>query len=295
MLIRQIAEVRRFNRQVTKFAGALEDHFLGRDRPLGESRVLFEIGRAGADLRDLRARLDLDSGYLSRLVHSLAGRGLVTVRSGAEDERVRRVELTPAGLAELDEINRRSDQAAEAILVPLSPTQRERLVKAMAEVQRLLHASGVRIERVDPASEGARWCVAQYFDELARRFDGGFDPARSLPNDDAEMVPPAGAFLVAWLDGEPVACGAVKTMAPGIGYLKRMWVADSVRGLGLGRRMLAALESEAGRLGLTILRLETNRALGEAIRLYQSCGYVEVPPFNREPYAHHWFEKRCSS
>jgi GNAT superfamily N-acetyltransferase len=198
-------------------------------------------------------------------------------------------------MIELDEINRRSDQAAEAILAPLSATQRDRLVQAMGELQRLLQASGVRIERVDPASKEARWCVAQYFDELARRFEGGFDAARSLPNDDAEMAPPAGAFLVAWLDGEPVACGAVKTMAPGIGYLKRMWVSESVRGLGLGRRMLAALEAEAVRLGLTTLRLETNRALGEAIRLYQSCGYVEVPPFNREPYAHHWFEKRRSS
>lgn len=295
MLSCQVAEVRRFNRRVTKLVGALEDRFLGRDRPLGESRVLFEIGRAGADLRDLRARLDLDSGYLSRLVHSLAGRGLVRLRSGESDERVRRAELTPAGMTELDEINRRSDQAAEAILAPLSVTQRERLVQAMGELQRLLQASGVRIERVDPASKEARWCVAQYFDELARRFEGGFDAARSLPNDDAEMAPPAGAFLVAWLDGEPVACGAVKTMAPGIGYLKRMWVSESVRGLGLGRRMLAALEAEAVRLGLTTLRLETNRALGEAIRLYQSCGYVEVPPFNREPYAHHWFEKRRSS
>ncbi|HEX2220561.1 MAG TPA: helix-turn-helix domain-containing GNAT family N-acetyltransferase [Gemmatimonadales bacterium] len=291
----QIAEVRRFNRQVTKFAGVLEDRFLGRDRPLGESRVLFEIGRAGADLRDLRARLDLDSGYLSRLVHSLAARGLVRVGPGADDDRVRRAELTPAGLAELDEINRRSDQTAEAILAPLSVTQRERLVAAMEEVQRLLRAAGVRIERVDPGSEEARWCVTQYFDELARRFEGGFDPARSLPNDDADMVPPAGAFLLARLDGEPVACGAVKTMAPGIGYIKRMWVADSARGLGLGRRMLAAIELEAGRLGLTTLRLETNRALAEAIHLYQSCGYLEVPPFNSEPYADHWFEKRCPS
>ena len=70
----QIAEVRRFQRLVTKRAGALEDHFLGRDRPLGESRVLYEIGTRGADLRELRERLELDSGYLSRLVQSLARR-----------------------------------------------------------------------------------------------------------------------------------------------------------------------------------------------------------------------------
>ncbi|HEU0302861.1 MAG TPA: helix-turn-helix domain-containing GNAT family N-acetyltransferase [Longimicrobium sp.] len=286
-----VAGVRRFNRLVTQRAGALDDHFLGRDRPLGESRVLWEIGRGGADLRDLRARLGLDSGYLSRLVQSLASAGLVTLRADPQDERVRRADLTPAGLAEVGEMDRRSDQAAASILAPLTEPQRERLVAAMAEVHRLLQAAGARIERVDPASHVARWCIARYFAELDARFEGGFDPGQTLPADDAEMRPPRGAFLVAGVDGEPVACGAVKWMEPGVGYLKRMWVAESVRGLGFGRRMLAALEWQSRELGFTTLRLETNRVLAEAIRLYESSGYVEVPPFNAEPYAHHWFEK----
>jgi GNAT superfamily N-acetyltransferase len=112
--------------------------------------------------------------------------------------------------------------------------------------------------------------------------------------EDAELRAPLGAFLVASVDGEPVACGAVKSIAPGVGSLKRMWVAGSVRGLGFGRRMLAALESQARELGLSTLRLETNRALVEAIRLYQSSGYVEVAAFNTDPYADHWFEKHVS-
>jgi DNA-binding MarR family transcriptional regulator/GNAT superfamily N-acetyltransferase len=292
MEIVQVAQVRRFHRLVTKRAGALEDHFLGRERPLGESRVLYEIGSRGADIRELRARLELDSGYLSRLVQSLAGKGLVILRPGEGDERVRRAELTVAGRAELEEMNRRSDDAARAILAPLSAGQRARLVEAMAEIQRLLRASGVRIERVEPTSAEARWCVAQYFAELNRRFEQGFDPEQSIPAEDDEMVPPGGAFLVATVEGEPVACGAVKTTAPGIGSLKRMWVAESARGLGLGRRLLAALEEEARALGLGTLRLETNRSLTEAIALYRSAGYVEVPPFNADPYANHWFEKR---
>lgn len=290
----QIAQVRRFNRLVTQRAGALDVHFLGRDRPLGASRVLWEIGRRGADLRDLRARLGLDSGYLSRLVQSLVSAGLVTVGAGADDERVRRADLTPAGLAELDEMNRRSDQAAEATLTPLTESQRERLVAAMVEVQRLLQAAGTRIARVDPASREARWCVARYFSELAERFEHGFDPGRSIPADDAELRPPRGAFLVASVDGEPVACGAVKVIAPGVGSLKRMWVSGSLRGLGFGRRMLEALESQAHELGLRTLRLETNRALPEAVALYRSAGYAEVAPFNADPYADHWFEKRLS-
>jgi GNAT superfamily N-acetyltransferase len=104
-------------------------------------------------------------------------------------------------------------------------------------------------------------------------------------------MPPSGAFLVASVDGEPVACGAVKVTSRGVGSLKRMWVAGTVRGLGVGRRMLEALEGEARRLGVTTLRLETNRTLEEAIRLYRAAGFLEVPAFNADPYAHHWFEK----
>ena len=287
----QLSQVRRFNRLVTQRIGALNDRFLGRDRPLGESRVLFEIGPGGADLRDLRSRLDLDSGYLSRLVRSLTDQGLVRVRPLPEDQRVRRAELTPGGLAEHEELNRLSDEAARALLEPLSEGQRARLLAAMAEMEGLLRAAGVRIERVHPGEPGARWCVSRYFAELGSRFDQGFDPGASISADDGELLPPRGVFLVASIDGEPVACGAVKTVTAEIGSVKRMWVAETARGLGLGRRMLEALEDHARTLGFSRLRLETNRALREAIALYRGSGYREVAPFNDDPYADHWFEK----
>jgi DNA-binding MarR family transcriptional regulator/N-acetylglutamate synthase-like GNAT family acetyltransferase len=287
----EIAGVRRFNRLVTLRAGALDDHFLGRARPLGASRVLYEIGSAGADLRDLRRRLGLDAGYTSRLVASLEREGLLRVERAAGDRRVRTAKLTAAGRREVQEMDRRSDRAAAGLLEALPATQRTRLVAAMDEVHRLLRLAGLRIERVSPADETARRCVDRYFEELGRRFDAGFDPTTSLPAEDRDLVPPRGAFLVGSIDGEPVACGAVKTIEPGVGSLKRMWVADDVRGLGIGRRMLEALEAEARALGLNTLRLETNRALAEAIRLYRAAGYHEVSRFNDDPYAHHWFEK----
>lgn len=291
MLAAQISQVRAFNRLVTQRAGALDDHFLGRDRPLGESRLLYEVGPDGADLRDLRRRLGLDSGYVSRLVKSLEAKGLVRLGAGGTDQRVRTARLTAAGRREVEEMNQRSDEAAAALLSSLAPAQRMRLVAAMAEVRRLLQLAGLRIERVDPASPAARWCVGRYFDELDRRFDTGFDPAASLSADDHDLVPPRGAFLVVFVDGEPVACGAVTSISPRVGSLKRMWVADAMRGLGIGRRMLEALEAQARELGLTTLRLETNRTLREAMRLYRSAGFREVAAFNDEPYAHHWFEK----
>jgi DNA-binding MarR family transcriptional regulator/predicted GNAT family acetyltransferase len=288
----QVDRVRRFNRLVTQRVGALDDHFLGRDRPLGASRLLFEIGSGGTDLRDLRRRLDLDSGYLSRLVKRLERDGLIRLRPGADDERVREARLTPKGRRELQLMNARSDEVARGLLTPLTPAQQARLVTAMDEVHRLLYLAGIRIERVEPASADARWCVAQYFEELDRRFEAGFDPGRSLPADDADLVPPEGAFLVAIIDGEVVAGGAVKRIARDMGSIKRMWVSETVRGLGIGRRMLEALEQQARELGFRTVRLETNGALKEAIQLYRTAGYTEVPAFNADPYAQHWFEKR---
>lgn len=288
----QIAQVRRFNRLVIQRAGALNDHFLGRQRPLGASRLLYEIGSRGADLRDLRLRLGLDAGYVSRLAKSLAKEGLVRLSQGGADQRVRKARLTDAGRREIRAMNVRSDQRAADLLNALSRKQRETLVAAMAEVHRLLRVAGLRIERVGPASQAARWCVAQYFAELDRRFENGFDPAASLPAEDRDLVPPRGAFLIASVDGESIACGVVKVIGPRVGSLKRMWVADSARGLGIGRRMLQALEVQARELGLTTLRLETNKTLVEAIALYRSAGFRDVAPFNDDPYAHYWFEKR---
>jgi DNA-binding MarR family transcriptional regulator len=283
--------IRSFNRTVTERLGALGDDFLGRGLPLGASRLLWEID-GGAEVRDLRRRLGLDSGYLARLLRSLERRGLVAVGPSPGDGRVRRATLTPAGRAERDELERRATGFASSLLEPLSPGQRTRMVTAMAEVERLLVASMVRIEVEDPAGPDGRWCLERYVAELAERFDGGFDPALSLPAAPAELIPPAGALLLARLRDRPVGCGALKFGAGGVAEIKRMWVSAEVRGLGLGRRILAELERRAADAGVTTLRLETNRALTEAIALYRRTGYREVEAFNDERYAHHWFEKR---
>lgn len=289
-----IDQVRRFNRTVTQRIGALDDAFLSRDRPLGQARVLWEIGPAGSDVRRLRSRLGLDSGYLSRLLRSLESAGLVTVEPSGADGRVRTARLTGDGLAERAELDRRSDEAADAIFEPLSPRQRDRLITAMAEVERLLVASTVQVTVCDPRDPDARQALRAYVTELAQRFEDGFDPALSISATDDEMSAPAGLFLLAALHGEPVGCGALKFHPGAPAEIKRMWVASEVRGLGLGRRLLAELEARAAARGVRALRLETNRALAEAISLYRSAGYREVAAFNDEPYAHHWFEKTLS-
>ncbi|HLT10583.1 MAG TPA: bifunctional helix-turn-helix transcriptional regulator/GNAT family N-acetyltransferase [Micromonosporaceae bacterium] len=289
-----VARVRRFNRTVTQRVGALNDAYLARGRPLGHSRVLWEIGPDGSEVRSLRARLDLDSGYLSRVLQALQGEGLVTVTADESDGRVRWARLTPAGIAERAELDRLSDELAASILGPLSPEQRQRLVTSMAEVERLLIASMVDIVVADPRRPEARHCINEYVSELNRRFQHGFDPARSISAREDELTPPAGLLLMATLHSEPVGCGALKMHDGGWAEIKRMWVDPSVRGLGLGRRLLTELETKAAEHGITTLRLETNRSLSEAIALYRSAGYREVDRFNDEPYAHHWFEKHLA-
>lgn len=286
-----VEQVRRFNRSVTQRVGALNDRFLARDRPLAEARLLWEVGLDGCEVRVLRSRLELDSGHASRLLRSLEADGLVEVVTSRSDRRVRTAQLTPAGLAERAILDERSDELARSFLAPLASGQRDRLVAAMAEVERLLTAAMVEIRPVDPAHPDARSCIRSYFAELDRRSDSGFDPGAGIAAEPQQLRPPAGVFLIGYVRSEPIGCGAVKHHADAPSEIKRMWVAESARGLGLGRRLLAELEAWAAQRGARTLRLETNRALTEAIALYRSAGYREVPAFNDEPFAHHWFEK----
>ena len=278
---------------VTERVGALHDRYLGRDRPLGESRLLWEIGDAQVEVRQLRDRLGLDSGYVSRLLQSLQAQRLVRGGASAHDLRVRVVRLTARGRRERVALDELSDDLARCLLAPLGPERRERLAGAMEEVERLLMPSMVTIAAADPTTDpAARWCLESYFAELDARFDEGFDPGLSHTPDARAFLPPSGLFLVAYRRDDPVGCGGLQLADDAVADLKRMWVVPAARGLGLGRRLLRELETRAAQLGATTVRLDTNRALTEAIALYESAGYREVPPFSAEPYAHHWFVKR---
>ena len=258
---------------------------------MGASRALWEIGLGGTEVRSLRTRLGLDSGYTSRVLRALERERLIRIAASDRDGRVRFVRLTDAGRKERQELDRRAEHVAQSFLAPLSDRQRARLVTAMTEVERLLTASMVTLEVEDASTPDAQWCIEQYFAELAARFDSGFDPSLSISATATELTPPAGLFVLARLRGRPVGCGALKFHAGAPAELKRMWLASEIRGLGVGRRLLADLEEQAARAGARVIRLETNRSLIEAIRLYRQSGYREVDRFNDEPYADHFFEK----
>ena len=290
---RHVEQIRSFNRLISQRIGALDESYLARGRPLGEARVIFEIGSAGAtDLRRLRRKLGLDSGYLSRLLRSMEKQGIVVLSTSDADARVRQVTLTEKGQVEYQAYDGLSNGLAEQMLRPLEPVQQARLVAAMTEVARLLRVGAIEVSLESPQSAVARRCLDQYFAEIGRRFQGGFDPAAGGGADILSARPPAGFFVVARLDGEPVGCGALKRLGPGIAEIKRVWTARNARGVGVASRLMDRLEGIAREAGFKTLRLDTNRALTEAHALYRKRGYRDIPRYNDNPYAHSWFEKQ---
>lgn len=284
--------LRRFNRTYTQRIGALDESFLGLGLPLGAARLVFEIGESGAAVRDLRARLGLDSGHLARQLRRLEDEGLVSVVPDPADRRRRTARLTGKGRALRKRLDARSEQLADRLVSPLTARQQERLVTALATADLLVRAATVDIRSVHPASPEARRAVQSYFDELDERFPRGFDPGDH--HDEEHMAPGAGAFVVATSDGQPVACGGVQRLEPGVAEIKRMWVHPGWRGAGLGSRLLRHLERVAADLGHEIVRLDTNGTLVEAIAMYERSGYRHIGRYNDNPYAQAWFEKRLS-
>jgi DNA-binding MarR family transcriptional regulator/predicted GNAT family acetyltransferase len=290
----QLQHIRRFNRLITRRVGALDVDYLRRGRPLAEARLIFEISADGVDVRALRSKLGLDSGYLSRLLQSLKTQGLVAVEKDEGDGRRRSVSLTRKGAAERAAYDRLSDNLAASILEPLDASEQSRLLAAMGEVERLIRGAAAKVTAEMPDSTDARRCLDAYFAELAARFEGGFDAATDDSAPVEDMAPPSGLFVIARLDGEAVACGGFKRIDTTTAEIKRVWTAPSARGMGVARRVLRTLEAAAHKGGLKTLRLDTNRALTEAHALYRREGYREIARFSDNPYADHWFEKQLS-
>ena len=288
------AVLRRFNRSYTQRIGALDESFLGLGLPLGSARLLFEVGtEEPPTVQRLRARLGLDSGYLSRLLRSLEERDLVAVEPDPADRRRRLVRLTARGRRTRQRLDDRSEELAARLLEPLSERQRARLSEALATADLLVRAATVRLETVDPTHPDARLAMDRYFAEIDRRFDTGFDPG---PGDDPDLYrSPRGTFVVARSDGDPIACGALQPLDRDTAEIKRMWVHDDWRGAGLGSRMLRRLEDNARDAGYALVRLDTNSVLTEAIAMYERAGYRSIERYNDNPYARCWFEKGLRS
>ncbi|MCZ4609657.1 helix-turn-helix domain-containing GNAT family N-acetyltransferase [Streptomyces sp. Lzd4kr] len=286
-----VTAFRRFNRYFTRRIGVLDDHYLGQDRPLGEARLLFEIGD-GMSLRELRSRLGLDAGYLSRMAKALQAQGMVTLSAHPEDSRLRMIEPTAAGRVEVKEQNRRANLVAAGLLDGLGEPQRAELAGALATAHRLLRLASITVTLVDGATPDARACLDGYAADIDERFPEGFDKDDLVAPQ--EVSGDAGAFFVAYEEDRPVGCGALRRLEPGVGEIRHVWVHPAARRLGLARRLLDALEQEALARHLSIVRLDTHAALTEAQAMYRACGYTAIPAYDDNVYASHWFEKRLA-
>jgi DNA-binding MarR family transcriptional regulator/N-acetylglutamate synthase-like GNAT family acetyltransferase len=284
-----VSRVRRFNRAVTSAVGALDTSFLGRGRPLGAARVLNAIGHGRTDVAGIRDYLSLDSGLMSRLLRSLEDEGLVETTPHTADARRRVAGLTRTGRREFEAYEALSDAQAETQLA--RHARRDELLAAMDMIASALLKSRIELVEMNPRATGARYCLGEYYAELARRFKQGFEVSRSRDPDATDMIRPRGAFIVAMSDGLPIGCVGVKGGGE-TAEIKRLWVAPSARGLGLGRRLMEAAESAARELAVKVLRLDTNSALPEAGRLYRTSGWTEIDRFNDDPYPDLFFEKR---
>jgi DNA-binding MarR family transcriptional regulator/N-acetylglutamate synthase-like GNAT family acetyltransferase len=279
-MVDAVAELRSFNRFYTQRIGVLSDRYLGQDRPLAEARLLFEIGTDGARVHALRERLGLDSGYLSRMLRSLERSGLVeTVAAGGPDARRKLARPTPAGLAELAEVNRRSDAAMARVVERLDEPQVRELVTALATVERLLGGD---------ASEPAGPPV------IRRAVLGDAEPIagtlrRAFAEQEAEFTPEAFAVStpdhatmaeriatdpvwVAEQDGRVVGTVSAVPRPPSL-FVRSLAVLPQARGSGLAVLLLAEAERCARQLGLGRLELDTTPFQAAAARVYERFGF----------------------
>jgi GNAT superfamily N-acetyltransferase len=287
-----IARLRRFNRVVTREIGALDTSYLGRGRPLSTARVLHLIKPQGTDVADIRQALGFDSGLMSRLLRSLEDEGLIRVIPDAADRRRRIAQLTDAGQTEwhiYDDLG----HAKAAQVFDKAGSRQQALIDAMDLIATVMLRDEVAFRDADPDDPAALSCIASYYQQLLDTFPGDFR-AGMLPlplPDAAKYRPPQGAFLIAWSDDLPVGCVSLRPLEPGIGEVKRLWVNPIARGQGLGRRLMRAIEDRARSMGLARLQLDTNATLTEAVALYRSDGWTDIPPYTTPP-ANLWLTKR---
>jgi DNA-binding MarR family transcriptional regulator/GNAT superfamily N-acetyltransferase len=286
-----IARLRRFNRVVTKAVGALDTSYLGRGRPLGAARVLQLVRAEGSDIADIRAKLGLDSGLLSRLLRGLEDEGLLVLQTDDQDRRRRIASLTPAGQAERAEYEALGLHSAQQIFARAGARQSD-MIAAMDLIATVMLQDEVEIRAADPDSPEALACLRAYYDLLCAKITDVTPDLLTLPlSDSPKYRPPLGAFLLAWSDDLPIGCVSLRPLGQGVAEVKRLWVDPQARGQGLGSRLMRAIESEARALGYREMKLDSNSALTEAIALYRSDGWQDIPKYSGFP-SNLWMGKR---
>lgn len=302
----ETSSIRHFNRYYSNKLGLLARYRFDTRLTLTEARVLYEIGRRGEHaLGALGEELRIDGGYLSRVVARLASLGLVERRENGEDRRVSPFALTEEGRKQVAAIDAASDEDALDLVSELSEAELEELVGHMRAIERILEGlsgQGAAVERAEsrPALAAARALIREYVASLGEDLDyqGIEEELAGLPG---KYASPGGALFLARLSGrrdrgedsargadrrgESAGCVALRPLGAGACEMKRLYVRPEYRGYGIGRSLALRAIDEARDLGYERIRLDTLERLGEAVGLYRSLGFAEIPPYCENPLA----------
>lgn len=280
-LDRAVARVRRFNRFHTRLVGALDKGHLQSAYNLPEARVLYELAhRDRPSAVDLTRLLRLDPGYLSRLLRSLIRRDLVTAITHEGDARRRVLRLTPHGRREQAVLETRADRDVAALLGPLTPADRDRLLGAVRTIESLLGGmppTGT-VKLLAPRVGDLGWVVQRHGELHAReyRWDERFEAlvADVVAQYVKEFDPARDRCWIAERDGERIGSIFLVHQDRRVAKLRLLLVEPSARGLGVGRRLVDECIAFARKAGYREITLWTNDVLHAARRIYQRTGFT---------------------
>jgi DNA-binding MarR family transcriptional regulator/GNAT superfamily N-acetyltransferase len=295
----RVAAVRAFNRLYTGRIGLLGEGFLHTEHSLTEARVLYELGqRDVVEVAELRRELQMDAGYLSRLLSRLEDQGLVVRERSQDDGRRQRVRLTDEGQDAFAELDRRSAAEIGALLDGLGEERQRRLVAAMEAIADVLgdapsHDAGFVLRPPHPGDYG--WIVhrhgAQYADEYG--WDETFEAlvARIVADYAEGHDPRCEAAWIAEVDGEPVGCVFCVRKDDATAQLRLLLVDPRARGRGIGGRLVEECLRFARRASYERIVLWTNDVLHEARRLYERAGFELVESGRHHAFGHDLVEQ----
>jgi len=285
LLQQRIGAVRRFNRFYTRQIGVLRKTYLDSPYSLGEMRVLYEIAHGdGVTARDIGRALDLDAGYLSRVLRNFEKRGLISRKASAKDARQSHLTLTARGRKTFQPAEARSKRDVSGMLGKLEPDEQSRLIAAMQTIEGLLSKQSAE-SATQPAYTlraphfgDFGWIVSRHGELYAQEYNWG-EPFEGLC---AQIVadfvnnydPKLERCWIADMNGENVGCVMLVKDAPDVARLRLLLVDPKARGLGLGQRLVDECVTFAREAGYKKITLWTHSVLTAARRIYEKAGFT---------------------
>jgi DNA-binding MarR family transcriptional regulator/GNAT superfamily N-acetyltransferase len=285
-----VDRARRFNRFYTRAIGMLGEGYLGSGFTLAEARVIYELAnRQAPTARQIGQALELDAGYLSRILKRLEAQGLILRAAAEGDRRSRRLTLTEAGLQAFAALDQGARDSMSALVAHLPPPALERLSDGMAEIEALLTARAA----AEPVLRDRRpgdlgWVVERHARLYAEEqgWDARFETlvARIVAEMTAAPDPARERCWIAERDGQRLGCVFLAKDDAETARIRLLLVEPAARGLGLGRRLVQAAVGFARRARYREVVLWTHRELHAARRLYAEAGFRKT-----EEWQHHDF------